>query len=258
MKTSFFIFSAFLFILTQNACTVIRQGEVGVRRTLGVLTPTTINAGVVGFNPFTTTIIKVPTRTVNLEVRLSLPSKEGLNVQSEISILYHIIPQEVPKVIEKIGMNYEDVVIVSIFRSAAADVCSKYMAKDMHTAERGKIEREITALMTSMLANRGFVIEAVLLKSIVLPAGLSRSIEEKLQAEQESQRMEFVLLKEKQEADRKKIEAEGISKSQKIISEGLTDRIIQYNTIEAFKDLSASPNTKIIVTDGKAPLLIGQ
>jgi len=255
MKNSILVL---LLFATVSSCTVIRPGEVGVKRTLGVLDPKPYNEGVVGFNPFTSTVIKVPTRTVNLEVRLSLPSKEGLNVQSEISILYHIIPSKVPDVIEKIGLNYEDVVIVSIFRSAAADVCSKYMAKDMHTAERGKIERSITTLMTSMLGNRGFVIEAVLLKSIVLPAGLSKSIEEKLQAEQESQRMEFVLLKEKQEADRKRIEAEGISTSQKIISEGLTDRIIQYNTIQAFKDLSASPNTKIIVTDGKAPLLIGQ
>lgn len=258
MKFSSLFFCAFFLLTSFSACTVIRQGEVGVKRTLGVLDPKTYNAGVVGFNPFTSTVIKVPTRTVNLEVRLSLPSKEGLNVQSEISILYHIIASEVPKVIEKIGMNYEDVVIVSVFRSAAADICSKYMAKDMHTAERGKIEKAITTQMTSMLGNRGFVIEAVLLKSIVLPAGLSKSIEEKLQAEQESQRMEFVLLKEKQEADRKRIEAEGISSSQKIISEGLTDRIIQYNSIQAFKDLSASPNTKIIVTDGKAPLLIGQ
>jgi regulator of protease activity HflC (stomatin/prohibitin superfamily) len=248
-------FSLFASIVS---CTVIRQGEVGVKRTLGKLQPKAYDAGVVGFNPFVSTILKVPTRTVNVEVRLSLPSKEGLNVQSEISILYHIVANDAPLVIEKIGMNYEEVVIISVFRSAVADICSKFLAKDMHTAERGFIEKEIKNRMSELLTPRGFIIEAVLLKSIQLPAGLSRSIEEKLQAEQDAQRMEFVLNKEKQEADRKKIEAEGIKNYQKIIAEGLSDKIIQYNSIQAFENLSKSPNAKVIITDGKAPLLINE
>lgn len=257
MKIIRFCIALAVSICIFTSCTIVRQGEVGVKRTLGKLKPTPYLSGVVGFNPFISTIIKVPTRTVNTEIRLSLPSKEGLNVLSEISILYHIIPAQATSVIEKIGPNYEDVVIISVFRSAAADVCSKFLAKDMHTAERAFIEKEISTRMSSLLSERGFVIEAVLLKSITLPAGLSKSIEEKLQAEQESQRMEFVLNKEKQEADRRRIEAAGIRDAQKIIAEGLSDKIIEYNSIQAFEKLSQSQNAKVIVTDGKAPLLIG-
>ncbi|TAH27163.1 MAG: prohibitin family protein [Cytophagales bacterium] len=257
METKLVKIIAVLFIGLLSSCTIVRQGEVGVKRTLGKLQPNPYLSGVVGFNPFISAIIKVPTRTVNVEIRLSLPSKEGLNVQSEISILYHIVPKEATNVIEKIGPNYEDVVIISVFRSAAADVCSKYLAKDMHTAERGFIEKEISTKMSSLLTERGFVIEAVLLKSISLPAGLSRSIEEKLQAEQDAQRMEFILNKEKQEAERRRIEAAGIRDAQKIIAEGLSDKIIEYNSIQAFEKLSQSNNAKVIVTDGKAPLLIG-
>lgn len=253
MKTLFIIICVSLSI---SSCTIVIQGEVGVKRKLGKLKEVPYQPGVVGFNPLATIIIKVPIRTVNREVKLTLPSKEGLNIQAEISILYRIMPDKAPKIVETIGMNYEDVVIISVFRSAAADVCSQFYAKDMHTAERAHIEKEIAKLMTSILEPRGFVIEAVLLKSIVLPPNLSKSIELKLQAEQEAQQMEFVLQKEKLEAERKRIEAEGISNSQKIISEGLTDQILKYNTIQAFEKLSTSDNTKIIITDGNAPLLI--
>ena len=253
MKT-IFLYIISIFVLA--SCTIVRQGEVGVKRKLGKLKQVPSDPGVVGYNPFVTKIIKVPVRTVNREVRLTLPSKEGLNIQAEISILYRIMPEKAPKIVETIGMNYEEVVIISVFRSAAADVCSRFYAKDMHTAERAHIEKEIAKQMSGILEPRGFVIEAVLLKSIVLPPGLSKSIEEKLQAEQDAQRMEFVLQKEKQEAERRRIEAEGIRNAQKIISEGLTPEIIKYNSIEAFEKLSESSNTKIIITDGDAPMLI--
>lgn len=126
----------------------------------------------------------------------------------------------------------------------------------MHSAQRAAIEKEITEQMSKILVPRGFEIEAVLLKNIQLPAGLARAVEEKLEAEQQAQRMEFLLDREKREAQRKIIEAEGIRDSQKIISEGLTKPIIEWQTIEAFRELAKSPNTKMIVTDGKTPLLI--
>jgi prohibitin 1 len=253
MKTM--IFSMTMLVLF-SSCAIVRQGEVGVKRTLGKLRETPSKPGVVGFNPFSSMVIKVPVRTINREVRLTLPSKEGLNILAEISILYRILPERAPDIVETIGLDYEEVVIISVFRSAAADVCSRFFAKDMHTAERAQIERDISQQMAKLVEARGFVIEAVLLKSIQLPAGLSKSIEEKLQAEQDAQRMEFVLQKEKQEAERKLIEAEGIRNSQKVISEGLTEEIIKYNSIQAFEKLSASPNAKIIITNGNAPLLI--
>ncbi len=256
MKT---IINATMFLVTVallSSCTVVRQGEVGVKRTLGRIQPVTLAEGAKVFNPFVTTILKVPTRTMNIEVRSPLPSKEGLTVQSDISILYRVESSYAPQIVEKLGMSYDQVVILPVFRSAVADVSSKYFAKDMHTGQRASIEKEIREMMMSQLKDRGFVVESVLLKSIVLPSGLAKAIEDKLESEQDSQRMQFVLDKERQEAQRRIIEAEGIRDAQKIINEGLTPMLIQFKSIEAFKQLSTSPNAKVIITNGNTPMIL--
>ncbi|MBN8825120.1 MULTISPECIES: prohibitin family protein [unclassified Spirosoma] len=246
-----------LAIYLASSCTTIRQGEVGVKRRFGKLDPSVKGAGIHGYNPFTTTIIRVPTRTINLPLALeNIPSKEGLNISSEMAVLYRIVPEKAPQVLTTIGEKYESVVIVSVFRSAAADVCARFYAKDMYTGQREEIEKEIAAEMHKVLEPRGIVVESVLMKSIELPKGLAQSIEQKLEAEQQAQQMEFILQKEHKEADRKVIEAKGIADSQKIISEALNKQIIEYKTIEAFRQLATSPNAKIIVTDGKTPMLI--
>lgn len=250
------IISILLVGLFLSSCAVIRQGEIGVKRRIGKLDKQIIPPGSVGFNPFVTKIIKMPIRTMNMEISTNLPSKEGLNVSAVISILYRIVPEDAPLIIEKIGLGNEEAVINSVFRSSAADVCSRFYAKDMHSTKRAEIEKEITIQMASILASRGFEIEAVLLKNISLPTGLARAVEEKLEAEQIAQRMEFLLDKERLEAQRKIIEAEGIRDAQRIISEGLTDEIIQWQSIEAFRELGNSSNTKIIMTNGQTPLLI--
>lgn len=247
---------ALLLLLSTTGCAIVNPGEVGVKRTLGKLDDKIYPPGTVGFNPFVTSIIRMPTRTVNREVKLNLPSKEGLNVSADISILYHIDPTMAPEVIQNIGVNYEETVVLSVFRSASADVCSRFLAKDMHSGQRGIIEEEIRTHMDSLLAPRGFTIEAVLLKSITLPAGLYSAIENKLEAEQQAQRMEFELQRERLEADRIKIEATGVRDAQKILSEGLSPTIIQWRSLEVFEKLSASPNAKVIITDGKAPMLL--
>ncbi|WP_421763969.1 prohibitin family protein [Ekhidna sp.] len=256
MKTIKYVLISTTIVLLMSACAVVRQGEVGVKRKMGRLSPKTIEAGAQVFNPFTTTIIKLPIRTVNVEILSNLPSKEGLNVQSIISILYHIRKEEASNIIENIGTNYEEVVIKSVFRSASADVCSQFFAKDMHTIKRAEIENEIRKRMSELLANRGFEIEAVLLKTIQLPPGLYMAVENKLEAEQEAQRMEFVLQREKLEAQRRMLEAEGIRDAQKILQEGISPQIIQWQSIEAFKQLAKSPGTRVIITDGKTPFLI--
>jgi prohibitin 1 len=238
------------------SCVIIQPGTVGVKRRLGRLSKNIMEPGVHPINPFITATHRVTVRTQNLEVKLDLPSKEGLTIQSEISILYHLDKSHVPNIIETIGMNYERAVVFTVFRSAAADVCSRFMAKDMHSGERAVIEGDIAKRMDEVLRNRGFVIEQVLLKSIKLPEGLARSIEQKLQAEQDAQRMHFLLERERQEAERRKIEAEGTRNAQKILAEGLIKEIIQLRSIEAFLELAKSPNTKVIITDGKAPYLI--
>lgn len=239
-----------------SSCTIIRQGEVGVKRSFGKIKPEPLMEGARGFNPFTTTIIKLPTRTMNMEVKVPLPSKEGLTVQSDVSILYRLEGSYAPKVIENLGKNYESVVILPVFRSAVADISSQYYAKDMHTGQRALIEKSIKDLMMTQLKERGFVIESVLLKSIVLPPGLTKAIEDKLEAEQDSQRMQFVLDKEKQEARRLIIEAEGIRDAQKIVSEGLTPLLIRFKAIEAFNKLASSPNAKVIITSAEQPLML--
>ena len=231
-------------------CTIIRPGEIGVKQRLGKLEEGYRQPGPVAYNPFVAQVVKLPTRTVNLEIRLSLPSAEGLNIQSEISILYRIDEARSREILEEVGLGYESVVILSTFRSAAADVAAQFMAKDMYTAERAAIEEAIRERMMEVVGPRVFTIEAVLMKSIQLPTGLARAIEAKLEAEQEAQRMTFVLEQERLEAERKKIEAAGVRDSQAIISESLDDSLLRFNSIQAFRELATSPNAKVIVAGG--------
>jgi regulator of protease activity HflC (stomatin/prohibitin superfamily) len=297
MKSSIYLLA--MLCLTSSSCTIIRQGEVGVKRRLGKIDPEYVQQGPKGYNFLTTTIIKVPTRTVNIEVKPDLPSKEGLTIRSEISILYRMKPEAAPKIVQNIGLNYESEVILPVFRSASADVTAKFLAKDMHSGERGQIEQAIRKQMTDILEPKGFVIDNVLMKSINLPSGLARTIEEKLQAEQEAQRMEFVKEREKRDAERRIIEAEGKKEIARIQAEGernasiiqaegrksiieiealgkanamkieatavkmandtinktLTPTILKLRQIEAFRALSNSNNSKLILTDGKTPFL---
>jgi regulator of protease activity HflC (stomatin/prohibitin superfamily) len=254
MKTKIFLILCLSALIT--SCAVIRPGDVGIKRTLGKLKGKTKTQGVIFFNPFISTIVRIPIRTVNKEIRLNLPSKEGLNVQAEISILYHIEEEKVSEIITTVGRKYEQTLILSTFRSASADVCARFFAKDMHSGQRGIIEKEIKTQMSKLLDGRGFVIEAVLLKSITLPQGLYAAIEAKLRAEQEAQQMTFILQREEKEAERKRIEAQGIRDAQLIIKEGITDENIKWKSLEVLKEISMSPNAKLILTDGKTPVLI--
>jgi regulator of protease activity HflC (stomatin/prohibitin superfamily) len=238
-----------------TSCVIIRPGEVGVKQTLGKLSDKTYSHGAVWFNPFVTKVVKTNVQINDIELALSLPSKEGLSVTAQISILYRIEQNSVPKVIKSLGLGYESI-ISNVFRSASADVCSKYFAKDMHSGMRAEIENAIKQKMDETLQEQGIVVSAVLMKSIQLPSGLASSIEQKLQAEQDAMRMVFILQQERLEAERKIIEATGTRDAQKILSEGLTDNIIKIRSIEAFIELSKSVNSKVIVTDGKVPYLI--
>jgi len=254
MKTTKLIYiSLFSFLI--SSCAIIRPGEVGVKQKLGKLSDNVHKQGSVWYNPFTTKVIRTNVQLNDIELSLSLPSKEGLSVTAQISILYKVDENSVPKVIRDLGLGYEKI-ISNVFRSASADVCSKYFAKDMHSGMRAQIENEIKTKMTEILSEKGINIDAVLMKSIQLPVGLASSIEQKLQAEQDVMRMEFILQQEKLEAERKIIAATGTKDAQKILSEGLTDNIIKIRSVEAFLELSKSTNSKIIITDGKVPFLI--
>lgn len=271
------------------SCKIVNQDEVAVKRVLGRVKPIVYAPGPRMYNPFTSRVITAPVRTVNLQINMILPSKEGLNVNAEISILYKIKTEELPTIVTQIGFGFETELISPVFRSAAADICSKFDAKDMHSSKRAEIEVQIKNQMMEILEARGFIIERVLMKSIILPAGLTRSIEEKLQAEQEALRMEFIKDRERIDAERKLIQAEGekqsriiaaeglrktleleaegkanalkleadaIMKSNELIYKSLNPVILKYKSIEALEQLAKSNNAKVIITDGKMqPLL---
>lgn len=255
MKTTFIL--GMISCVLLSSCAIVRPGEVGIKQRFGKLSDEVIQQGPVFFNPITSTVIRASIQTNNLELSLSLPSKEGLSITSQISILYRLDKDKVPSIIRNLSLNFEPI-ISNVFRSASADVCSQFFAKDMHSGMRANIENAIKIKMGEILSPQGIIIESVLMKSIQLPAGLSSSIEKKLQAEQDAMRMEFVLQEQKLEADRMLIDAKGKRDAQKILAEGLTPEIIKLRSIEAFIELSKSPNSKTIITDGKAPLLIGQ
>jgi len=247
------IITTFIF----SSCAVIRPGEVGIKQRLGKLSNEVVTEGTVMYNPITSKIIKESTQTKNIKLFLRLPSKEGLSVNSEISILHRLESDKVASVLQNLGRDYESV-ITSVFRSAASDVCAQFYAKDMHSGMRANIEQEILKKMKVNLEKQADGIEliAVLMKSIQLPNGLASSVERKLQAEQEAMRMEFVLKQEKLEAERKIIKAKGERDAQIILSEGLTEGIIRIKAIDTFRELSLSNNAKVIITDGKTPLFV--
>jgi regulator of protease activity HflC (stomatin/prohibitin superfamily) len=245
-----------LLSLCFQSCVTIKQGEVGVKRKFGKFADEGYTEGLKVYNPLFSRVIKISTQTENLEVGLNIPSKEGLNILSEVSILYNINPNDAPELLRNIGTDYERNVILPVFRSAVADVSANYFAKDMHTGERSNIEQSIKERMMSYLDVKGIEIEAVLLKSIQLPNSLAMAIEEKLEAEQQSERMQFVLTQTERQAEQRRIEAEGIRDAQKIIAEGLDKNILQFKSLEAFEKLAKSPNAKIIISDGDMPIIL--
>ncbi|MCS7005347.1 MAG: prohibitin family protein [Cytophagales bacterium] len=256
MRKYFFILYIIFFL---SACMprTVRQGEVGVKRKFGKLKDKILYPNLYFYNPFFTKIIKISTRTQNLTMNDNFPSKEGLNINISVTLLYRIQQEKVYDIISNIGVrDYEEVLLRSVLRSAVANVTSSFFAKDVHTKERANIEAHLTEKLKSLVADRGFVVEAVLLKTIKLPEGLADAIEAKLEAEQEAQRMEFVLQRERLEAERKRIEAEGIRDAQKIIADGLTPLYIEWKSLDVFRALANSPSTQIIITDGKTPFLI--
>lgn len=278
------LFMLFL-VLIVSSCTIVTPSQVGVKTTLGKIKGKIRQPGPVFYNPLLSNVMTINVRTMNLMIKENLPSKEGLTILSESSILYHIEPDDVQKIIRETGLNFEENIIMPVFRSAASDVCSRYYAKDMHSAKRSEIESEIQKRLSEVCGPKGFVIEAVLLKSITLPDGLTKSIESKLEAEQEALRMEFVLDRQKKEVERQiidmegqkktniiqaearaettRIEADGRAKAIEIeakankaandmLNSSLTPNILKLNQIQAFEKLSTSPNAKTIITDGKS------
>jgi len=196
-------------------------------------------------------------KTQNLSVKVEVPSKEGLSIQLLVSALYRINPEKAREIYTTIGLNYQDVILQPQFGSIIRQVTSNYEAKDLYTSSaRLLMHKDLTQQLSEILSIRGIIIEDTPLREITLPQKLTQAIEEKLRAEQESQRMQFVLQREQLEAERKAIEAGGIANFQKIVTEGISDQLLRWKGIEATEVLAKSSNTKIVIVGGKDGLPI--
>jgi regulator of protease activity HflC (stomatin/prohibitin superfamily) len=241
------VFSVLLALLALARClTVIPAGNVGIIDFFGTVSPNSLRAGINFVNPFAR-IVKMTIKTQEMKETMDVPSKEGLTVKLEISVLYHLNPDKAADVYKTVGEDYVPVILEPQFRSVTRGVTAMYEAKALYTSERDKLALEILREMVTATSARGLMVESTPLRRVGLPPGLTQSIEAKLQAEQESQRMEFVLTREKQEADRKRIEGQGIADFQKIVVQGISDQLLRWKGIEATEKLAASPNAKVVV-----------
>lgn len=229
-----------------QAVTVIPAGHVGVVDFFGTVSPGTLKAGINLVNPFAR-IAKFSVKTQELKEVMDVPSKEGLTVQLELSALFHLSPEKAAEVYKTIGPDYVHVILVPQFRSVARGVTASYDARALYTSVREQLAQEILKELQAIVEPRGIAVESTPLRKVGLPAGLTASIEQKLQAEQESQRMQFVLTKERQEAERKRIEAQGIADFQAIVTKGISDQLLRWKGIEATEKIAQSPNTKVVI-----------
>lgn len=241
------VLAMILLVLAISQCfTIIPAGHVGVIDFFGHVSDKTLKAGINMVNPMAR-VIKFSVKTQEIKEIMDVPSKEGLTVQLEVSVLFHLDPEKAGEVYKTVGENYVDIILEPQFRSVSRGVTAGYEAKSLYTSEREMLAQIIMTDLQKIVGPRGIIIEASPLRRIALPEGLRAAIEEKLRAEQESQRMQFVLAKERQEADRKRIEAQGISDFQNIVSKGISEQLLRWKGIEATEKLANSPNTKVIV-----------
>jgi len=228
---------------------IVPPGHVGVLILFGKVHGS-ITEGLHLVNPLVTMDL-MNIRTQEIFEHAEAPSKEGLNVELEVSCLYHLNPQEAVKVFRQIGLNYQEIVVKPQFRSAIRGVTVRHDAKDLYTSSREMIANEIYEDLDADMEKRGIDVEKILLRRIQLPASVVEAINSKLAAEQEAQRMRFVLAKEEQEAERKRIEAQGIQNFQRIVSQGISDQLLRWKGIEATSNLAESSNAKVVIIGGR-------
>ena len=238
---------------------VIPAGSVGVVDLFGRVSAQTLKSGIQFVNPFAQ-VVTMSIKTQELKEVMDVPSKEGLTMNVECSVLFHLDPEQAADVYRTIGQDYVAVILEPQFRSVTRGVTAGYEAKALYTSEREHLAQVITADLQKLLGARGVQIESTPLRRLTLPQRITAAIEEKLSAEQESQRMEFVLLKEKQEAERKRIEASGVADFQRIVAQGISPELLRWKGIEATTKIAESSNSKVIVIgagkDG-LPLILG-
>ena len=237
---------------------VVPAGNTGVHEYFGNVKDEELHAGFHLKNPLAS-IKKMSIRTEEYTMSIA-PSEgdkegndsidaltnEGLKVVMDITVLYKLEEEKASDIYKTLGMSYEQKIIRPQIRSIIREVVSNYSSKDLYSEKRQEVESKIFDTLKDETLERGIVIEQVMLRNVILPSGLTRAISEKLEMEQQSQKMEFVLDKETKEAERKAIEAEGIKKSQDIISKSLTPAYVRWYSIEMMKELAGSENTTFL------------
>jgi prohibitin 1 len=249
-----------LVILVFSSVARVGTGHVGVLTLFGKVTGETLGEGVHFINPLKTNN-ELSIQTQTLKESASVPSSEGLMMSLDTSLIYHLDPNHAADVFQKIGADYENIVIEPTLRSAIREATASHTANALYTGEREMVGKQIYDQVTTQLNQRGLTVESVLLRDIQLPATLKAAIEAKQQAEQESLAMNFRLQKETQEAQRKRIEAAGVRDFQQIVAQGISSQLLEWKGIEATENLAKSSNTKVVVIGNNKnglPLILGQ
>lgn len=267
-------FSIILLGLTTACFVQIEPGEVGVKTLFGKIQSGILTEGLNFVNPLVD-VKKFDVRTQNYTMSavhnegaqrgddaIRVLTADGLEVIIDLSVLYHITPDKAPDILRNIGDRdvITDKIIRPLTRTKIRDNAVFYDAVALYSSKRDEFQQKITQNIEKDFAGRGIVLENILIRNITLPESVKLTIESKINAEQEAQKMKFVLEKERQEAERKRVEAQGISDYQRILTSTLTDKLLQYEQIKVQKELVSSPNAKVIVMGGgkTAPILIGQ
>jgi regulator of protease activity HflC (stomatin/prohibitin superfamily) len=242
--TATFVFAALAFL---QIFTQIPAGHVGVVDFFGVVSDRILPSGINVVNPLAK-VIKPSVQTKEHKETMQVLSREGLSIGLEVSALYRLNPDSAAQVYKTIvGGDYENVVLIPQFRSICRSVTASFQASAMYSTEREQLGTAILAELSKVVAMRGIIVEATPLRNVGLPPQLTDAIEQKQRADQESQRMEFILTKERQEADRKRIEAQGIADFQRIVAAGISEQLLRWKGIEATEKLANSANTKVII-----------
>jgi prohibitin 1 len=246
-------------VLIGNPIKVIPAGHVGVKDFFGNVSSSVLMPGVRIVFPFTR-VIRMSVKTQEVKETAEVPSKEGLTMDLEGSLLFRLDPTKAADIYKTIGPDYQEIAVHPQMRSAIREVTATYEAKALYSAERDKIANETLLLFRKMSEGRGIITEAVLLRKIGLPAVVANAIQEKLRREQEAEQMKFVLQKESQEAERKRIEAQGVADFQRIVAAGISPQLLEWKGIEATEKLALSQNSKIVVIGNPKsglPIILG-
>jgi prohibitin 1 len=245
-------------ILLMASVTSIPTGNVGVLTLFGKVTGDVLGEGIHLINPLKS-VQKLSIQTQSVKESANTPSTEGLALSLDTSLLFRLDASKAAEVYQKVGPDYDKKIVEPTLRSTIRASTAKHSANALYTDARELVQEQIQKDLTKELALRGIIVEAVLLRDVQLPPMLKSSIEAKQQAEQDALRMNFILQKEKQEAERKRIEAQGIADFQKIVAQGISPQLLEWKGIEATEKLATSSNAKVVIvgnTKNGLPLVL--